>query len=64
MADTFTCEGCGGTFAKEWSDEEAEKEYTILWGQHMGEERGVLCDDCHKTFHAWLKQQDRKTFEQ
>ncbi len=64
MAKTFTCWKCKQTFPKEWSEEEAEAEYTSLFGQHMGEEREVLCDDCNNEFHAWFKKQDRKKFEQ
>jgi hypothetical protein len=45
--ETFTCDGCGGTFAKGWTDAEADAEAQTVWGGvPQGAERGILCDDC------------------
>ena len=47
----FTCESCGGTFDKGWSDEEAAAE---AQGNFPGinvsdpDEAGVVCDDCYQ----------------
>lgn len=59
MADTYTCEGCGGTFPKGWTDEEAEAEYEKLYGKPMGEARGILCDHCDRMFKLWLDENKR-----
>lgn len=54
MAEIFTCYKCGYTGPSGWTDEEAEAEYEQLYGKHLGEEREVLCDKCHKLFQEWL----------
>jgi hypothetical protein len=56
MSGTFTCVNCNGTFPKGWSDEDAEADYAALWGQHMGEPRVTLCEECDREFKAWLKE--------
>ena len=45
---TFTCEQCGGTFPKAWTDEEQAAEYAELFPAEKaaGEETAVVCDDC------------------
>jgi hypothetical protein len=53
MADTFTCDGCGGTFPKAWTDEEAEAEAREVWGA-MPEDASVICDDCFHGFMPWV----------
>ena len=58
-SNTFLCWKCKGTFPKGWSDEEAEAEYKTLWGENLGEEREVLCDDCHNSFMTWYNKQDK-----
>lgn len=47
--DTFTCAICGGTFAKGWSDEEANAEAQGIFGvdnASKSQEMAVICDDC------------------
>jgi len=46
--DYFTCEACGKTYLKSWSDEEAKKEMKDIWGEIPPEERAIICDDCWK----------------
>lgn len=58
-AETFTCSGCGGTFARAWTEEEAIAEFHQL---HPGEpfdreNMVVLCDTCHEQFLKWLEPQ-------
>lgn len=48
MSATFTCDRCGGTFPKAWSDDEAEAESRELFGEIEPTERAVICDDCFK----------------
>lgn len=45
-APTFTCEMCGGTFGKAWSDEEAEAEKVELFPLVAREDCAMICDDC------------------
>ena len=48
-ADTFTCDSCGETFDKTWSDEEAAAEAQELFpgiDASDPEEAGTVCDDC------------------
>ena len=49
MVDDFTCDECGGTFTKAWTDTEAEQEYsaTFARAQAAGIERAIVCDDCY-----------------
>jgi hypothetical protein len=56
--NTFTCDGCKGTFIKGWTDADAAREYEDTWKDdpEYGEETGVLCDDCHAEFMAWFKE--------
>ena len=50
--ETFVCDNCGGTFPKEWSDEEAEKESQKIFGKIEPEEQATVCDDCFKEIVA------------
>ena len=52
MPDEFTCAQCGGTFDKEWSDEEALAEAAENFGEI--DDPVVICDDCYKRMIAWL----------
>jgi uncharacterized protein YbaR (Trm112 family) len=49
----FTCGLCKGTFKSLATEEEAEAEYTEIFGKHMGEAREILCDDCDRAFKKW-----------
>lgn len=46
MTDTYTCEQCGGTFEKGWTDEEAQAEAERLWGEGGPDDPATVCDDC------------------
>lgn len=52
-ADTFTCAHCGGTFEKDWSEEEkAAAEAADLWGITPDDDDAVtVCDDCFQQMH-------------
>jgi hypothetical protein len=47
--DTYTCAGCGGTFDKGWSDEEADAESVATFGVR-GDAPGMatVCDPCYQ----------------
>lgn len=50
-SETFTCESCGETFPKGWTDEEAAAEAQELFpGIDPGDpaEAGTVCDDCYQ----------------
>lgn len=47
-ADTFTCEACGGTFPKAWSDAEALAESREILGEIPPDQVAVICDECYK----------------
>lgn len=46
MSDTFTCEVCGETYEKGWTDEEAIAEQLEVFGT-TSEDDGVACEDCY-----------------
>lgn len=48
----YKCAVCKGVFQKGWSDEEATKEATEVFGKHPDEwndEVMTVCDDCYNT---------------
>lgn len=45
--DTFTCSGCGETFEKGWSEEEARNEFAEVFPNMKIEEACLVCDDCY-----------------
>lgn len=46
MSDTFTCESCGRTFTKGWSDEESAAEAAGAFTDAELEDPAVVCDGC------------------
>lgn len=46
-ADEFTCDSCGGVFKKGMSDEEAMKEALEQFGDALGDDPAMVCDDCY-----------------
>lgn len=50
--DTFTCDSCGGTFKKAWTDEEADAEFKRLFPHEL--KRVTVCDDCYDGLKAGL----------
>ena len=53
IGEPYTCENCGGTFKKGWSDEEAMAEPEALFPPQDLEETGIVCDDCFHMIMAW-----------
>jgi hypothetical protein len=48
MADTFVCAMCGGTFEKDWSDDEAEVELKENFGENFSKDDCyIVCNDCY-----------------
>lgn len=45
---TYTCESCGGTWEKGWTDEEAEAEGRALLADPDAGGTAVICDDCFR----------------
>jgi DNA-directed RNA polymerase subunit RPC12/RpoP len=58
VSTTYTCDECGGTFKRDWSDEEALEESRILFGDIPEEERAIVCDMCYKRIMDVLGAQD------
>ena len=51
VTETFTCDSCGDTLPKGWTDEEAAAEAEELFpGIDVTDpaEAGVVCDDCYQ----------------
>jgi hypothetical protein len=59
--ETFTCAACGGTFPNAWTDAEAQAEAEELFGDDLGEDPAVVCDECYQmmttevSIAAWRK---------
>lgn len=47
MDETYACAGCGGTFAKGWTDGEALAEFEYTFDDYAGPVE-VVCDDCYR----------------
>jgi len=45
--DKFTCAACGGTFDKEWSDDDAMREANDNGFLDKPEPLVLICDDCY-----------------
>ena len=58
----FTCEQCGGTFIKKWSDEERQAEYETNFSEEVrgNEETVTVCDDCYKFLMARYRRMEGK----
>lgn len=50
MAETYTCELCGETYTKGWTDEEATKELTQAFPGFAQNQCALVCDDCYHGF--------------
>jgi DNA-directed RNA polymerase subunit RPC12/RpoP len=53
----YTCDRCGGTFARTRSDEEAAHEATVLWGvpsPQTDPAMALVCEECFHQVMAWL----------
>jgi hypothetical protein len=57
MGVQFTCDACGGTFDKGWSDAEAATESRAVFGKDRTQDPTMaeVCDDCYKAMMMWLK---------
>jgi hypothetical protein len=48
--------GCGGTFAKVWTDEEARAEYQQTFADIPADEPiEVVCENCYQQIMAWAE---------
>jgi hypothetical protein len=49
---TYTCDGCKRTLESEWSEAEAQTEYSIEFAaeKSAGMDTAVLCEDCYRKF--------------
>lgn len=54
MTDTFTCDGCGRTYQKGWTDEEAKAEYAERFPGQEDAETATVCDDCDRQMREWF----------
>lgn len=43
----FTCDGCGETFPKGWSDEEAQAEADAVFPEGI-DDPAMVCDECYE----------------
>lgn len=53
--DKFTCANCTQTFNKEWTEEEAVKEFKSSPWYIPNENIDVICDDCFEEFKEWFE---------
>lgn len=63
MKRTFTCDQCGGTFPRAWSDDEATAEARDVFGRDPETDptMAVVCDDCYQAIMAALGHEDKGT---
>jgi hypothetical protein len=53
----YTCKGCGGTFIKGWSDEDAREEFFERHpGMPIDETTAMICDVCYKAIIKDIKE--------
>lgn len=56
LGDPFTCDNCGATYTKIWSDEEAMAEAESLYpAEDLEEGTGIVCDPCFQVIMAWAQ---------
>jgi hydrogenase maturation factor HypF (carbamoyltransferase family) len=58
--DAYVCEYCGRAYLKGRTDEEAMAEALELFGDALGVDPAVICDDCHKQFMRWAEELEKK----
>lgn len=46
--ETFTCDACGRTFPKAWSEDDALAEAAALYPPELLTDAAVICDDCFR----------------
>ena len=42
----YKCGACGRIYKKGWSDDKANEEAKELWGDRLGDNPAIICDDC------------------
>jgi hypothetical protein len=58
LGEPYTCDNCGGSFTKTWSDEEAMAEAEALYpAEDLEEGLGIVCDDCFQVIMVWARQE-------
>ena len=56
LGESYTCERCGETFTKGWSDEEAAAEARDLFpAAHLAVSQATVCDGCYREIMAWAE---------
>lgn len=56
LGDPYTCDNCGGSFTKTWSDEKAMAEAEALYpAEDIEEGLGIVCDPCFQVIMAWAE---------
>jgi hypothetical protein len=55
MGLIYTCDRCGETYEKGWTDEEADAEYAANFPGLADEPRSVICEDCYQAFMVQIK---------
>lgn len=63
MSLTYTCEVCGRTFIKGWSDEEATAEYQANFPETQGDEIGMICEVCYVAVREWYENGGKEWYE-
>jgi hypothetical protein len=55
MAESYTCQSCGGVFEKTRSDEDAMREANALFSPNELASEGValVCHECWEEFMGW-----------
>lgn len=51
--DMYTCDECGATHEKGWTDAEATAEMVANFGELDADDIAVVCDDCYRKMVAW-----------
>ncbi len=54
---TFICEGCGHEFMRDpaWTQQMADDEYLLVYGEDDGSECGSTCDKCFNEVKQWIE---------
>jgi hypothetical protein len=64
MGAEFTCEACGETFPKAWTDEDAHAEASAVFRPEEREDEAVVCDGCWRAMRADMPDLDARYREQ
>jgi hypothetical protein len=52
--ETYTCNNCGATYEKAWTDEESLAQTKVDFGVHVrADDEATLCDACYALMIEW-----------